>query len=55
MKNYSLTCNTDKCENKEIAIELATDASLFVCGPCGQPIASVVEIPFSEPEEASAE
>jgi hypothetical protein len=51
MKNYSLTCNTENCVNKNIAIELATDAELFLCGPCGQPIASVVEIPFSEPTE----
>jgi hypothetical protein len=55
MKNYSLTCNTDKCINKDIAIQLATEAEQFVCGPCGQPIASVVEIAFTEPEEASAE
>ena len=55
MKNYSLTCNTQTCINKDIAIELATEADDFVCGPCGQPIASVVEIAISEPEEASAE
>ena len=55
MKNYSLTCNTENCENKDISIELATDAEQFICGPCGQPIASVVEIPFSEPTEAPAE
>jgi len=51
MKNYLLTCNTENCENKEIDIQLATDAETFVCGPCHQPIASVVEIPFSEPTE----
>jgi hypothetical protein len=51
MKNYSLTCKTENCINKDIPIELATDAEQFVCGPCMQPIASVVEIPFSEPAE----
>jgi hypothetical protein len=51
MKNYLLTCNTDNCENKEQPIELATDAEMFMCGPCMQPIASVVEIPFREPAE----
>jgi hypothetical protein len=51
MKNYSLTCNTDNCENKDIPINLATDAEMFMCGPCGQEIASVVEIAVSEPTE----
>jgi hypothetical protein len=55
MKNYSLTCNTETCPNKDIPIELATEADNFLCGPCMQPIALVVEIPFSEPEQASAE
>ena len=43
MKNYFLTCHTEGCENAEIAIELATDADNFQCGPCGQPITDVVE------------
>jgi predicted RNA-binding Zn-ribbon protein involved in translation (DUF1610 family) len=43
MKTYLLTCNTDNCVNKGIAIELATDADQFMCGPCGQTIESVVE------------
>ena len=51
MKNYSLTCKTETCINKDIAIELATDAEFFICGPCGQEIASVVEIAVSEPTE----
>jgi predicted RNA-binding Zn-ribbon protein involved in translation (DUF1610 family) len=51
MKNYSLTCKTETCINKDIAIELATDAEAFICGPCGQEIASVVEIAVSEPTE----
>ena len=55
MKNYLLTCNTENCINKGIDLELATDAEDFICGPCMQPIASVVEIAFTEPEEASAE
>jgi hypothetical protein len=51
MKNYSLTCKTENCVNKDIPIQFATEAEQFVCGPCGQSIASVVEIPFSEPAE----
>jgi hypothetical protein len=46
MKNYSLTCKTENCINKDIPIELATEADNFLCGPCMQPIASVVEIPM---------
>ena len=49
MKTYLLTCNTDKCVNKDIAIELPTDAEQFICGPCSQPITSVVEKTQSKP------
>jgi hypothetical protein len=49
MKNYLLTCNTENCINKDIAIELATEAEIFICGPCHQPIASVVEKTESKP------
>jgi hypothetical protein len=53
MKNYSLTCKTENCINKDIPIEFATDAEQFVCGPCGQSIASVVEIPMPEESQAN--
>ena len=53
MKNYSLTCKTENCPNKDIPIELATDADEFICGPCGQSIALVVEIPMPEESEAN--
>jgi hypothetical protein len=49
MKTYKLTCSTEACPNNSIEIELATDAEQFTCGPCSQPIASVVEKTQSKP------
>ena len=38
-----LTCETDACENKSIAIELLTHATEYMCGGCLQPITNVTE------------
>ena len=43
MRNMLLTCETDNCSNKGIAIELATDATTYCCGACGQLITNAVE------------
>jgi hypothetical protein len=41
MKNYLLTCKTDGCLNKDIAIEYATEATVFICGVCSVEITDV--------------
>jgi len=38
-----LTCETKDCQNKDIAIELLTHATDYLCGGCLTPITNVVE------------
>jgi hypothetical protein len=43
-KEYTVTCETAECENKDIAITMLAPIidPFFICGPCGQPITNVV-------------
>ena len=38
-----LTCETDGCQNKNLAIELLTHATDYLCGGCLQLITNAVE------------
>lgn len=40
----ALTCETEGCENKGLAIELNTDAQEYLCGACMQFITNAVEV-----------
>lgn len=40
-----LTCETDKCQNKLVPIELETDATQYMCGACMNYITNAVEKP----------
>ena len=44
-KEYTVTCKTVNCENKNIKIVLLapTVDPFFICGVCGQTITNVVE------------
>jgi len=48
-----LTCETDGCVAKDIAIELITDAEQYMCGACGQFITNAVEVTNGTDEEAN--
>ena len=43
MRTVTLTCETDGCSNKDVAIKLKTDATQYMCGVCGQFITNVKE------------
>lgn len=45
MKNMKLTCETPGCVAENIAIELETDATQYMCGACGQFITNAEEVP----------
>lgn len=42
-KQYTVTCKTEDCGNKDIAIPIDAPVvnPLFICGVCGQSITSV--------------
>lgn len=43
-KEYTVTCETEDCVNKSIAITMLAPIvdPFFICGPCGQNITNVV-------------
>lgn len=43
MREVTLTCKTDGCQNKDLAIVLVTDATQYLCGACGEFITDVKE------------
>lgn len=43
-RTMSLTCETDGCSAKGIAIKLVTDATQYMCGGCLQFITNAVEV-----------
>lgn len=45
MRTMILTCETKGCENENLAIELETDASQYLCGACMQFITNASEKP----------
>lgn len=44
MAKLILICETAKCQNKEIPIELETDAMQYLCGACLQFITNAEEV-----------
>lgn len=46
-----LTCETTGCENKDLAIELETDATEYLCGACMVYINNAVEVTDGPAEE----
>jgi hypothetical protein len=51
MRTITLTCETEGCPNRNLAIELETDATQYCCGACGQMITNAVEVTNGTPEE----
>ena len=45
MLTMILTCETEKCQNKDLPIEVETDAQQFMCGACMTYITNAVEKP----------
>ena len=43
MRTVILTCETQNCENQNLAIELVTDATEYMCGACMTHITKIVE------------
>jgi len=43
MRTVTLTCETDGCQNKSLAIDVETDATQYMCGACMTLITNVVE------------
>ncbi len=43
MRTVTLTCETDGCQNKDMAIEVETDATQYMCGACMTLITNAVE------------
>jgi predicted RNA-binding Zn-ribbon protein involved in translation (DUF1610 family) len=44
MAKYVLTCETEKCANEGVGIELETESTAFGCGACGEVITNKVEV-----------
>jgi hypothetical protein len=42
--SYTVICRVPDCENFEIPIVVNTDATAFLCGPCGTLIEDVTKI-----------
>jgi len=51
MKLIKLTCETPKCQNENLAIEVETDAAQYMCGACMTLITNAVEVDNGTPEE----
>jgi hypothetical protein len=51
MRKVILTCETDGCQNKDVAIEVETDATQYMCGACLTLISNAVEVTNGTPEE----
>ena len=43
MRTVTLICETDGCQNKDMAIEVETDATQYMCGACMTFITNAVE------------
>ena len=43
MRTVTLTCETDGCQNKNLAIDVETDATQYMCGACMTLITNAVE------------
>jgi hypothetical protein len=55
MRTLKLTCETEGCENSNIGILLATDATSAICGACNTEITNIVvveELPDAGATEA---
>jgi hypothetical protein len=52
MIEYSVTCNTENCDNNGIAIQMFGVANMaFVCGPCANEITDVVIVNLETTQE----
>lgn len=51
MRLVKLTCETAKCQNKNLVIEVETDATQYMCGACLTLITNVVEVENGTAEE----
>jgi hypothetical protein len=51
MRTMTLTCETEGCPNRNLAIDLETDANQYMCGACGQLITNAVEKTNGSTEE----
>jgi len=44
MDTYKVICGTDACQNKDVVIEVVTDATQFMCGACGEFITNIAKV-----------
>lgn len=51
MRTVTLTCETAGCQNKNLAIDVETDATQYMCGACLTLITNVVEKTNGSTEE----
>lgn len=51
MRLVKLTCLTENCKNKNLSIQLETDATDYMCGACMQPITDIEEVTDGTDEE----
>lgn len=51
----TLTCETDNCENKNIPMNLYTNATQYMCGACGQYITNAIEVVEEETDGTTEE